>query len=120
MGRVWGLGLGWLLVGTVAFAQAVHTGDGRALPAPPPVDAQPVVDNYSGTKITDDFRWLEDAKSPETRAFIDERECLHDAVFEAGADSAAGGGRPGGAGGYLGELGQPIERGGSYYFMSAG
>ncbi len=73
MGKVQGLGLGWLLAGTVAFAQAVHTGDGRALPAPPPVDAQPVVDNYSGTKITDDFRWLEDAKSPETRAFIDEQ-----------------------------------------------
>ena len=25
-----------------------------------------------GTKITDNYRWLEDAKSSETRAFIDE------------------------------------------------
>jgi prolyl oligopeptidase len=30
-----------------------------------------VTDTYFGTKIVDNYRWLEDAKSPETRAFID-------------------------------------------------
>jgi prolyl oligopeptidase len=30
-----------------------------------------VADNYFGTKISDSYRWLEDSKSPETRAFID-------------------------------------------------
>ena len=30
-----------------------------------------MTDDYFGTKITDNYRWLEDAKSPETRAFID-------------------------------------------------
>ena len=41
------------------------------LPAPPAVEAIPVADDYFGTKITDNYRWLEDAKSAETRAFID-------------------------------------------------
>ena len=52
---------------------------------PPPVaEANPVIDNYFGTKITDNYRWLEDAKSPETRAFIDAGERLHNALSEAG------------------------------------
>jgi prolyl oligopeptidase len=45
--------------------------DGITLPAPPPVDAVPVTDNYFGTKIVDNYRWLEDARSPETQAFLE-------------------------------------------------
>jgi prolyl oligopeptidase len=51
--------------------QAIHGRDGITLPAPPAVDATPVTDDYFGTKIVDPYRWLEDAKSPETRAYID-------------------------------------------------
>jgi prolyl oligopeptidase len=48
---------------------------GITLPAPPVVAKQPVVDVYSQTsgtdvKVTDDYRWLEDAQSPQTRAYI--------------------------------------------------
>ena len=53
------------------MAQTIHGRDGITLPAPPAVDAIPVADDYFGTKIVDNYRWLEDAKSPETRAFID-------------------------------------------------
>ena len=59
------------LVGMVAAAQAIHGRDGIALPPPPAVDASPVTDDYFGTKIVDNYRWLEDAKSPEAQAFID-------------------------------------------------
>jgi prolyl oligopeptidase len=31
---------------------------------PPPTDRRPVVDEYSGTKVTDDYRWLENGKDP--------------------------------------------------------
>jgi prolyl oligopeptidase len=54
-------------------AQSIRTGDGLPLNPPPPVDAKPVTDNYFGVKLTDSYRWLEDSKSPETRAFIDEQ-----------------------------------------------
>jgi prolyl oligopeptidase len=56
---------------------AVHVIQGKSgitLPAPPAVATAPVVDEYKTTaepvKVTDNYRWLEDAQSPETRAFI--------------------------------------------------
>jgi len=55
-----------------AHAQTIHSRDGVTLPPPPVVESQPTVDDYFGTKVTDNFRWLENSKSPETRAFIDE------------------------------------------------
>src|SRR5262245_46996690 len=63
----------WML-GACAGAQ-VHGKQAITLPAPPVVAKQPVVDVYSQTsgadvKVTDDYRWLEDAQSPETRAYI--------------------------------------------------
>jgi prolyl oligopeptidase len=60
-----------LWVGTGAVAQTIHGRDGITLPAPPAVESTPVIDDYFGTKITDNYRWLEDAKSTQTRAFID-------------------------------------------------
>jgi prolyl oligopeptidase len=48
-------------------------GDHIHLPAPPAADAVPVVDNYFGKKITDNYRWLEDSKSAETRDFIEKQ-----------------------------------------------
>jgi prolyl oligopeptidase len=61
----------WTAFGAAALAQAIHGRDGITLPSPPAVEAVPVADDYFGTKIIDSYRWLEDAKSPETRAFID-------------------------------------------------
>ena len=62
---------GMVGMGEICLAQTIHGRDGITLPTPPPVQADPVVDNYFGTKITDSYRWLEDAKSTQTRAFID-------------------------------------------------
>jgi prolyl oligopeptidase len=59
-------------VGMSGLAQTVHGREGITLPAPPVAEAIPVADNYFGTKIPDSYRWLEDAKSVETRKFIDE------------------------------------------------
>ena len=72
MQRTLGLGLAlWIAVGAIAVAQTIHGRDGITLPSPPAVDAVPVADDYFGTKIVDSYRWLEDPKSTETRAFID-------------------------------------------------
>jgi len=72
MRRTFGISLSiWLILGAPAVAQTVHGREGITLPPPPAADAIPVADDYFGTKIPDSYRWLEDAKSPETRAFID-------------------------------------------------
>ncbi|HVX57535.1 MAG TPA: hypothetical protein VHA37_07425, partial [Candidatus Saccharimonadales bacterium] len=68
-GLILGISLAW---SSIVGAQAIHGRGGITLPPPPPVQTNPAVDDYSGTKLTDNYRWLEDAKSPETRAFIDE------------------------------------------------
>ena len=61
-----------------ASQEPIHGGDHIRLPLPPETGKVPVVDNYFGTKITDDYRWLEDAKSTETRDFIDKQMAYTD------------------------------------------
>jgi prolyl oligopeptidase len=58
-------------------AAAVYAGDSpsadtpAATPgAPPKAQAKPIVDIYHGTKITDNYRWLEDGNSPETQKWV--------------------------------------------------
>ena len=60
-----------LFVVSSAMCQTIRGRDGITLPTPPPVNADPVTDNYSGTRVVDNYRWLEDAKSTATRDFID-------------------------------------------------
>jgi len=48
----------------------VRGGNGITLPPPPPTERKPVTDNVAGQSLTDPYRWLEDGKSPETRAWI--------------------------------------------------
>jgi prolyl oligopeptidase len=54
-----------------ACGQVIHGRGGITLPAPPHADAVPVKDNYFDTTIVDNYRWLENANSSETKAFID-------------------------------------------------
>ncbi len=64
-----GLGLA-LVVSSAALAQMIHGRGGITLPPPPEAPVAPVVDDYFGIKVTDDYRWLEDANSPQTQEFI--------------------------------------------------
>jgi prolyl oligopeptidase len=99
-----------------AWSQTIHTGEGAALGAPPETTATPVIDNYSGIKITDNYRWLEDSKSPETRAFIDAQNAYTARYLklarirpQAVDDLTA-----------LEQVAQwtePLQRGGNFYFM---
>lgn len=65
------LGMGVVVItGLMASETGIRGGNGVTLPAPPATEAKPVTDNVNGTSITDPYRWLEDGKSPETRAWI--------------------------------------------------
>jgi prolyl oligopeptidase len=63
-----------LLLGLLAFSAdklaEIRGGNGIILPPPPPTEARPVTEDIHGTTLTDPYRWLEDAKSPATRAWI--------------------------------------------------
>jgi prolyl oligopeptidase len=47
---------------------------GPQLESPPETRKQPVKDNYFGTTIEDDYRWLEDLKSPEVKAWAEKQD----------------------------------------------
>jgi prolyl oligopeptidase len=49
---------------------AIHGDNGVVLGPPPVVAVKPVTDMVGGREITDNYRWLEDQNSPETRAYI--------------------------------------------------
>jgi prolyl oligopeptidase len=50
---------------------------------PPKAKIENVVDDYHGHKITDPYRWLEDAKSPETQKFVDEQNAYTKKALDA-------------------------------------
>ncbi len=55
-----------------------------AAPPPlPPTPKRPVTDEYHGTKVVDDYRWLEDSASPEVRAWSDAQNARARAVLDA-------------------------------------
>src|SRR6516225_6828887 len=60
-----------ILVAVAADVPSIRGGNGITLPPPPPTEVKSVTDDVNGTRITDPYRWLEDGKSPETRAWID-------------------------------------------------
>lgn len=51
----------------------VRGGNGIMLPPPPATEMKPVTEDIHGTSLTDPYRWLEDGKSPESRAWIGEQ-----------------------------------------------
>ena len=51
-------------------ATTVRGGNGVVLPPPPPTKVEPVADTVNGVAVTDPYRWLEDSKSPATRAWL--------------------------------------------------
>ena len=118
LGLLLGMGIGTSAVAQTIpgpVAQTVHGRDGITLPAPPPVEAIPVSDDYSGIKIPDSYRWLEDAKSAETRAFIDAQNAYTDRYLKQvkirsqaqdDLDALEN----------VSEAGPPIERAGLYFF----
>ena len=53
-----------------AETRMIRGGNGVTLPAPPATEAKPVTEMIDGVTLTDPYRWLEDGKSPESRAWI--------------------------------------------------
>jgi prolyl oligopeptidase len=101
---------------TLTGAQTIHSRAGFTLPPPPVAAVSPVTDNYFGTKIADNYRWLEDAKSPETRAFINDENVYTQRYLDQAhirtqlVDDLDGLE-------HVSRWSLPIERNGSYFFL---
>ncbi len=71
-----GLRLFFAFTSLLLFAAAVRAvNDSKAATvstAPPKAAVKPVEETISGTKIVDNYRWLEDGKSPETQKWVEE------------------------------------------------
>jgi prolyl oligopeptidase len=61
-----------LMTHAQSTALPIHGDNGITLPAPPVATVNVVTDDYNGIKVQDPYRWLEDAKSPATRAWINQ------------------------------------------------
>jgi prolyl oligopeptidase len=54
-------------------AAAVYAGDdSKSSSAPPPTEAKPMIDMFHGTKVLDNYRWLENGNSPETQKWVEQ------------------------------------------------
>jgi prolyl oligopeptidase len=60
---------------------AIHGSNGVTLGPPPAVAVKPVTDDVGGHQVTDNYRWLEDQKAPDTRAFIQAEQQYTDTYF---------------------------------------
>jgi len=85
------------------------------VPPAPVTRMDNVTDDYFGTKVTDPFRWLEDQKSPETRAWIDKENNYTNSILSKLPGREALRARLSAL--YkVDSIGMPIEHGGRYFF----
>jgi len=61
----------WLVLFCTFLSLLSANAERPELPAPPPAKKEPVTNTYHGVSIRDDYRWLENLKSPETLAWAD-------------------------------------------------
>src|SRR3954468_23807940 len=65
-----------LVLFSFVFVVTVFADDSASAPSqsqgPPSTEQKPVEETLYGHKITDPYRWLEDAKSPETQKWVRE------------------------------------------------
>ncbi len=85
-----GLRLFFALFSLFVLATAVYAGDDSKTPSAPPVAAEkPVIDMFHGTKVLDNYRWLEDGKNPETQKWVEQEMAYTRGILDhlAGRDA---------------------------------
>lgn len=69
-----------LALSALLFSTVPAQNGGAKLNYPKPKKVNQV-DDYHGTKVSDPFRWMEDSKSPELQAWIEQQNALTDAYL---------------------------------------
>jgi prolyl oligopeptidase len=70
-----------------ADSKSANTKDSSVAPAkvpdtPPQAEIKPIVDIYHGTKVVDNYRWLEDGSSPATQKWVGEEMAYTRAILD--------------------------------------
>jgi len=65
-----------------APSSAVDSAATKPPDAPPVAEPKPVVDIYHGTKVVDNYRWLEDGSSPATQKWVEEEMSYTRAILD--------------------------------------
>jgi prolyl oligopeptidase len=63
-----------MLVAVVLFSSLAGAWQKNDVPPLPETPKRPVVDEYHGAKVIDDYRWLEDGKNPQVIAWTDAQD----------------------------------------------
>ena len=82
-----GFRLFWSFSSLFLLVAAAHSGDdSKHAPAPPsapPVaEVKPIIDMYHGTKVLDNYRWLEDGDSLETKKWVEQENAYTRGVLD--------------------------------------
>jgi prolyl oligopeptidase len=82
----------WILAALMVIAGAVYAADDSKSPSssaatstplvPPKAERRPLEEDFYGTKVVDDYRWLEDASSPATEKWVAEEMAYTRAVLD--------------------------------------
>jgi prolyl oligopeptidase len=69
-------------------ASAVYAGDSRSVKsasvpdAPPVAEPKPLIDIFHGTKVLDNYRWLENSNNPETQKWVEQEMAYTRALLD--------------------------------------
>jgi len=73
-----GVRLGWILfslsslIAAAVYADSKSSQAANASAEPPRAEQKPLIDIFHGTKVLDNYRWLEDANRPETQKWVEQ------------------------------------------------
>jgi prolyl oligopeptidase len=74
---MWGGRVGWILFSLSAFIAA----DSKVA-EPPVTEKKPVIDIFHGTKVLDNYRWLEDGNNPQTQKWVEQEMAYTRALLD--------------------------------------
>jgi prolyl oligopeptidase len=72
----------FLLVAAVNAARDSRSSSASTPAGPPKAGVQPVEENFHGTTIVDNYRWLEDGTSPATRKWVEDEMAYTRALLD--------------------------------------
>ena len=72
----------FVLIAAAVFAGDAQSSTAKVPAAPPAAPIKPIMDIYHGTKVVDNYRWLEDGNSAETQKWVAEEMSYTRAILD--------------------------------------